>query len=77
MILGQSAAVAADLAIAGGDPVQALDIAPLQARLRELGQVLVWQRPAGGGNPRVAPPIPPDRLPGIVLDGDDGERTGT
>ena len=77
MILGQSAAVAADLAIAGDDSVQAVDIARLQARLRELGQVLVWQRPAGGGNPTVAPPIPPDRLPGIVLDDADGIRTGT
>ena len=40
MILGQSAAAAACLAIDGGVPVQMVDHGKLRARLLERGQVL-------------------------------------
>jgi hypothetical protein len=40
MITGQSAGVAAAMAAKHGVPVQALDVAQLQARLREAGQVI-------------------------------------
>ncbi len=46
MILGQSAATAAGLALQAGIPVQKVDYAKLRARLEEDGQVLSWQ--AGG-----------------------------
>jgi hypothetical protein len=45
MVLGQSAATAAILAMEAGVPVQDLDMAKLRARLEADGQVLAW-RPA-------------------------------
>jgi len=42
MVLGQSAATAASLAIDQGAPVQEVDIARLRERLRKDGQVLTW-----------------------------------
>jgi len=46
MILGQSAATAAVLAIEAGVPVQRVDYATLRARLLADGQVLEWTKPA-------------------------------
>ncbi|GGL87372.1 FAD-dependent oxidoreductase [Micromonospora yangpuensis] len=46
MILGQSAATAASLALAAGTSVQQVDVPALQARLRADGQLLSW--PPGG-----------------------------
>ncbi len=46
MILGQSAAVAAGLAIAGRTSVQAIDISALRTRLRKAGQMLDWPKQA-------------------------------
>lgn len=44
MILGESAGVAACQALAGGKPVQTIDVSKLQERLRELGQVLEYKK---------------------------------
>jgi hypothetical protein len=69
MVLGQSAATAAGLAIEQGSTVQAVDYETLKDRLLKAGQVLdftVDPLPAPHG-------IPPKSLPGIVLD--DGEAT--
>jgi hypothetical protein len=46
MILGQSAATAAVMAIDKGLPVQDVPYAELRARLLEDGQVLAYQAPA-------------------------------
>jgi len=70
MILGQSAATAASLAIDGKVTVQQLDYARLKARLLKDGLVLEWTGPA-----RV-PAGPPAKLEGIVLDDSDGHKTG-
>jgi hypothetical protein len=43
MVLGQSAATAACMAIDNETVVQDVDVAELQARLRKDGQILVWQ----------------------------------
>jgi hypothetical protein len=42
MILGQSAGTAASLAIAGDSPVQRVDVAKLQERLRADKQLIAW-----------------------------------
>ncbi|WFE64356.1 FAD-dependent oxidoreductase [Micromonospora sp. WMMD714] len=48
MILAQSAATAAVLAVDAGVPVQQVDVAALQARLRRDGQILSWPPTAEG-----------------------------
>ncbi|GHJ46997.1 xanthan lyase [Catellatospora sp. TT07R-123] len=48
MILGQSAATAAHLAITAGSAVQQVPVAMLQARLRADGQLLTWPPTASG-----------------------------
>lgn len=73
MILGQSAAVAANFAIAGGSTVQDIDTSALRNRLLELGQILEWKTAAGGGS---AMAIPASALKGIALDDADGKKTG-
>lgn len=70
MVLGQSAATAAKLAIDGDTAVHDVPTDALGARLREDGQVLVWEPPT------VAPLIDPRSLPGIVLDDASATRTG-
>lgn len=64
MILGQSAATAAVLAIDGKVDVQAVDYAALKERLLADGQVIEW------AGPKHSPPVGLDaqRLPGIVID---------
>ena len=56
-VLGESAGVAAALAIKAGGPVQNVDAANLQRRLLERGQVLQWNgppsRPVATGNVEV------------------------
>lgn len=59
MVLGQSAATAAQLAIEQDCSVQAIDVRQLQSRLLADGQVLEW---VGAGGVDVK------RLPGIVID---------
>jgi len=46
MVLGQSAATAAVMAIAANVAVQRVDVPRLQARLRADGQVLAWPPPS-------------------------------
>ena len=68
MILGQSAAVAAALALDGSrdrpEPIQQVSYALLRARLLSLGQVLEWRpvaRAAASG-------VPPGSIAGVVVD---------
>ena len=69
MILGQSSATAAALALDDGVPVQALDYQRLAQRLREDGQVLSWKM---DGRHHIAP----DTLEGIVMDNPGAEIEG-
>jgi hypothetical protein len=46
MILGESAATAAVMAIDAGVAVQDVDVTALQERLRKGGQILEWVAPA-------------------------------
>ncbi len=66
MVLGQSAATAADQALASGESIQDIDVAKLQVKLRMAGQILGW-------SPLSAAPL---KLDGIVLDDADGEQRG-
>jgi hypothetical protein len=70
MVLGESAALAACLAIDGASSVQAVDVARLRAALRAAGQVLAWDRPpqARGVDPRT--------LAGVVADDAQARLTG-
>ena len=75
MILGDSAGVAADLAIEGKLPVQRIDPAQLQDKLLDNGQILFWNsryRPVV----RRIPAIDPKSLPGVVVDDRDSNRVG-
>jgi hypothetical protein len=64
MVLGQSAATAASLAIDAGVPVQKIDFAALRTRLEADGQILNYTAP-----PKPAANfIPLDSLKGIVVD---------
>jgi hypothetical protein len=75
MILGQSSATAASMAIDAAVAVQELDYAALQAQLLKDGQILAWDgTPSDGGNPRSA--AAPVQLEGIVLDDAEAARTG-
>jgi hypothetical protein len=70
MVLGQSAATAAALAIDGKLDVQNVDYPKLRARLLEDKQVLAWtgpKRPAG---------VEAKALAGVVVDDADAERKG-
>ena len=70
MVLGQSAATAASLAIDAGTAVQDIDVVKLRKRLLADGQVLTWT------GPKRKPPIDPKSLPGIVLDDRAAKTTG-
>jgi hypothetical protein len=72
MVLGQSAATAAALAIDAGVPVQQVDYAKLRERLLGDKQVLDWTGPKR----TAAAGIDPKTLPGVVLDDEDAERQG-
>ena len=74
MIMGQSSATAASIAIDDRVPVQRVDYAKLREQLVKDGQVLEWKNlpAARGGNPGVPAP----KLPGIVLDETDGQQKG-
>ena len=69
MVLGQSAATAACLAIDDGTGVQKVEYAKLAKRLLADKQVLEYAAPKGRG-------IDPKKLEGIVVDDDVAERTG-
>ena len=71
MVLGQSSATAAVLAMDAGTSVQSVDYSRLRERLVADKQVLVWtgpQRLAG---------IDPKALPGLVIDDDGAEKQGS
>lgn len=68
MVLGQSAATAAVLAIEDNVTVQTVDYEKLRPRLLADQQILEWSTVVGG--------IPADKLPGIVVDDADAKLTG-
>ena len=70
MVLGQSAATAAALAIDGGTSVQKVDYARLRERLLADKQVLEWT------GPRPVAVVDPRKLPGLVLDDDEAQKQG-
>jgi hypothetical protein len=70
MVLGQSAATAAALAIDAKAAVQTVDYAKLRAKLKEDKQVLDWT------GPKRAVGIDAKTLAGIVIDDGDAERKG-
>jgi hypothetical protein len=70
MVLGQSSATAAALAIDAGTSVQDVDYARLRERLLADKQVLVWT------GPRPSTGIDPAKLPGLVLDDDQAGKVG-
>jgi hypothetical protein len=72
MILGQSAATAAVLAIDANIPVQEVSYAKLRERLVADGQALDPQ-----GNPQPPAEIDPKSLEGVVIDDADATFTGT
>lgn len=75
MVLGQSSATAACMAIDANVDVQKVDYAKLKERLLADKQVLEWKGPvrsAGGG----ATAIDPAKLTGIVVDTDKAEKKG-
>jgi hypothetical protein len=69
MVLGQSAATAAALAVDSGASVQKVDYSRLRERLLADKQVLAWNGPKRGG-------LDPQKLPGLVLDDDAAEKRG-
>jgi len=68
MILGQSAATAAALAVDGGIPVQDVDYSQLRERLLADGQILEYDGPRGRAGPHRRKGLDPSSLPGAVLD---------
>lgn len=72
MVLGQSAATAAALALEQGVPVQQVDYPRLRQRLEADGQVLVWTGPRGP----VRAGVDPKTLRGVVVDDDAAELAG-
>jgi hypothetical protein len=71
MVLGQSSATAAVMAIDGKSPVQKVDVKKLQERLLADKQILEWT--GGGGS---ASGIDPAKLSGVVLDDKEMARKG-
>ncbi len=72
MVLGQSAATAASLAIDRDITVQAVPYETLQERLLADKQVLTWVGP----QPAARVSLEPSRLPGLVFDDEAMTRTG-
>jgi len=70
MVLGQSAATAAALAIDAQQPVQRVDFKKLQVRLLADRQVLEWT------GPKAHTGRDPKKLPGLVIDDADAVVTG-
>ena len=75
MVLGQSAATAAAIAIDDKVPVQKVNYEKLRARLLADKQVLDWTGPDRAAGP-VGKFIDPKSLPGVVLDDADATMTG-
>ncbi len=75
MVLGQSAATAAAIAIDDKVPVQKVNYEKLRVRLLADKQVLDWTGPDRAAGP-VGKFIDPKSLPGVVLDDKDAKQTG-
>ena len=75
MIMGESSATAAVIAIDDKVPAQRVSYAKLKAELLKGGQVLEWKP---GPEDRIGgrDAAPPPKLPGIVLDDSDAKREG-
>ena len=71
MILGQSAALAAILALDKGVPVQDVDYAELKQRLLAAGVILDWP-----GREPSRPSVDPKKLPGLVQDDSQAVKQG-
>lgn len=78
MILGQSAATAAALAMDGNLAVQDVPYAKLRERMLKDGQVLEYASaaPAGGKAKSAQGFVDPKQLGGVVVDDDDAKLTG-
>jgi hypothetical protein len=78
MVLGQSAATAAAMAIDANVPVQRVEYDKLKARLLADKQMLVWTGPVrvAGGNGGGAAGVKASSLPGIVVDDVDAKFEG-
>jgi hypothetical protein len=76
MILGQSAATAAVLAIDDKQAVQDVPYAKLREQMLKDGQVLEHASASGTGNKSSKTFVDPKKLPGIVIDDDDAKLTG-
>ncbi|MEZ6041663.1 MAG: FAD-dependent oxidoreductase [Planctomycetaceae bacterium] len=77
MILGQSAATAAVMAIENRVPVQNVAYDELREKLLMDGQVLTYASASSGGHPHSQKAfVEPSSLPGIVVDDDDAIFTG-
>ncbi|MFZ5828971.1 MAG: FAD-dependent oxidoreductase [Planctomycetota bacterium] len=74
MILGQSAATAASMAIDGGLAVQEVPYDRLRERLLADGQVLEYSGGGKGGRGKVT--LDPAKLPGVVVDDDQAQLQG-
>ncbi|MBI5395724.1 MAG: FAD-dependent oxidoreductase [Verrucomicrobia bacterium] len=75
MILGQSSAVAAALAVDGGTPVQKVIYEQLAARLKQEGQIITNEGfPAR--QPHTANALDPAKLGGIIVDDAQAQVTG-
>ncbi|HEY2894272.1 MAG TPA: FAD-dependent oxidoreductase [Pirellulales bacterium] len=70
MVLGQSSATAAAVAIDGGTSVQQIDYPRLRERLLADKQVLEWTGPRRAGG------IDAAKLPGLVIDDEQAEKQG-
>jgi hypothetical protein len=79
MILGQSAATAASMAIDEKIPVQQVAYAKLRDQLLKDGQVVAWDPNApgqSGGNPGASEASLARKLPGVVFDDTQAQKTG-
>lgn len=76
MILGQSAATAAALAIQGQTSVQGVPYPALRDRLLADGQVLEYQGPREKAGPHGSKGLEPATLPGVVMDDIQAEKQG-
>lgn len=76
MILGQSAATAAVMAIDNDLAVQDVKYAELREQLQKDGQVLDYAAAASNGDAKAKGFVDPRKLKGIVVDDDDAQLTG-
>lgn len=74
MILGESAATAAVLAIDGKMPVQDVPYTKLRESLLKQGQILEYKNPAGASVGKGA--LEAEKLGGIIVDDEDAKLTG-